>query len=141
MYMELSHDITTITNEQTVQTQTEPERRGRPPKERVEPPPKPPRPPRKERPKQMRNPLATEDPHYANKDYHAYLAFKVRCPYCDSELVFQKLARHIREAPKSRVQQQAHVINRLQEQLHTFESNQEQIQTEVQTEVHENTDT
>ena len=139
MYMELSQDITTITNEQTVQTQTEPKRRGRPPKERVEPPPKPPK-QKKEKPQNMYNPLATEDPHYANKYYHAHLAFKVRCPYCDSELVFQKLARHIRETQKCKVKQQEHVINKMKK-IQTWESKQEQIQTEEQTEVHEQTNT
>ena len=139
--MELGQDINTITHEeqitieqpiQTVQTQTEPKRRGRPPKERVEPPPKPPRPPRKERPIKMRKPLATEDPRYANKYYHAHLAFQIRCPYCDFELIYQQLARHKREAQKCRVEQQEHVINKMQERLQTFESNQEQIQTEEQ---------
>jgi hypothetical protein len=128
MYMELSQDTHTSTNEeplthdQTVQTQ--PKRRGRPPKVREEPPPKPPRPPKKERPLKMHKPLATEDPHYANKYYHAHLAFKVRCPYCDSELVFQKLARHVREAQKCRVQQQEHVIKQMQEKLQTLEQTQ-----------------
>ena len=126
--MELSQDITTSTNEQT---QTEPKRRGRPPKVREEPPPKSPRPPKKEKPMKMYKPLATEDPHYANKYYHAHLAFKVRCPYCNSELVFQKLARHVREAQKCRVQQQEHVIKQMQEKLKTLE----QIQTEEPTEV------
>ena len=117
---------------QTVQTQTVPKRRGRPPKERVEPPPKPPRPPRKDRQIKMRKPLATEDPHYANEYYHAHLAFKVRCPYCNSELVFQKLARHVREAQKCRVQQQEHVIKQMQEKLKTLEQTQTEEPTEVQ---------